>query len=400
MKLNNVFSSLRRVTSKGDFIPEIDGLRFLAIFPVVLMHANTNYKNFFGKENTVDLGIFNQVLNHGGLGVWIFFAISGFILSYFFANHFHLKNRSFSELNLKAYYLRRLTRLEPPFLLSTIVLYFFTGLFVAGGLIAILPNLLATLTYSHYLVYGKWSVINPVTWSLEAEVQFYIIAPFLCAFFFSMKEWLRNILLCLFIILLPVFVFLPENSIFVKNPHFSRTIPVYMSHFLIGVLMASIYTGSIWLKINKGRIIFDLVGILALIGLFYFLPNKANLITYFMFDLCVLLVMIGSFKGRILNIIFSNQVLTTIGGMCYSIYLLHYAVMYGLMKFTRHIVFPIPVVNYLFHMLLSLSVVMFISILFFKYCEKPFMYKDWPQKVRQVLGRKLSTLATGASKAP
>lgn len=371
MKLN--FGSLRRVTSKGNFISEIDGLRFLAIVPVVLAHFNLNYKDVFGAEqyNSFGLGAFK---GHASMGVKLFFAISGFILSYAFAKHFFINNKTFKQFDLKSYFLRRVTRLEPPYLISTIILFFFTGLFVAKSLTSILPNLLSTLTYTHSLIFAKRSVINPVTWSLEIEIQYYIIAPFIGAFFFSIKEWQRNLFLVLLIFLLP-FLFNSSNSIFVTNPHLKRTVASFISYFLIGVLFASIYTSSYWSRIKKSYV-FDVLGILCIFALFIYQERTVPTTL-----IGILTVMIASFKGIIVNKFFSNQIVATIGGMCYSIYLVHYATLFGLMKVVKRIHFENFYINYSFHIILTLFVVFVVSTLFFKFFEKPFMYPDWPHKL-------------------
>ena len=39
------------------------------------------------------------------------------------------------------------------------------------------PSLLASLAYSHGLVFGSHSLVNGVAWSLEVEWQFYLLAP-------------------------------------------------------------------------------------------------------------------------------------------------------------------------------------------------------------------------------
>src|SRR5271169_5423220 len=77
----------RRITSSGQFIPEIDGFRFIAIFSVFLYHlAGDVLRNSPGayvaalRPNV--LFDVTQVLN---VGVPIFFAISGFILGMPFA---------------------------------------------------------------------------------------------------------------------------------------------------------------------------------------------------------------------------------------------------------------------------------------------------------------------------
>jgi peptidoglycan/LPS O-acetylase OafA/YrhL len=103
-------------------MPEIDGLRFLAIISVLLFHFNGF---IFNKSqpisNTVFLNKLNFVLGHGHLGVELFFVISGFILALPFANSY-LKSKK--KDNIKSYFTRRLTRLEPPYILIMIFFLF------------------------------------------------------------------------------------------------------------------------------------------------------------------------------------------------------------------------------------------------------------------------------------
>ncbi|WP_118196324.1 acyltransferase family protein [Albibacterium indicum] len=367
--------SLRRITSKGEFIPEIDGLRFLAITPVVLMHADTNYLRTFDSSLHIQSDVYNQIINDGWKGVWLFFGISGFILSYFFAKHFYINKRSMNELNLRTYYVRRLTRLEPPFLISMTIFFIFSALYLYDFK-SLFSNFLGSITYLHNIIFGRWSPINPVTWSLEVEVQFYMLAPFLSAFFFLLKENLRNFLLCAFIIAIPLVV-LHENSLFITNPHLSMTIPVFIQHFLVGILFTSIYTGSYWERIRKNNFIWDIITVIAIIFIF-----TDNTISHFAFDLCLLLILIGAFKGTVINKIFCNSIVTTIGGMCYSIYLIHYGIIYGLSRILGLVTFKSALINYLFHMTITMIVVLFISVIFYKYFERPFMDRHWPHKLR------------------
>ena len=59
-----------------------------------------------------------RVLEHGNYGVQLFFVISGFVLALPFASHYLCQTRAVS---LRAYFLRRLTRLEPPYVLSMLL---------------------------------------------------------------------------------------------------------------------------------------------------------------------------------------------------------------------------------------------------------------------------------------
>ncbi len=379
--MNKTIKPLQRIISKGEFIPELDGLRFLAIIPVVLMHADTNYNRVFSANSQIQSNLYNQIINDGWKGVWIFFGISGFILSYFFAKHFYINQHTFKELKLKPYYIRRLTRLEPPFLFSMVILFIFTSVFVAHSFSSQLPNLFASITYTHNLIFGKWSPINPVTWSLEVEVQFYLIAPFLSGFFFMMKEDLRNLTLISLIILLP-FLILHNDSPFVNNSHLTMTLPVYIQHFLVGILFTSLYTGKYWIRIKNKNVIWDIITIGAILMIFC-----NNHITLYMFDLCLFLIMIGVFKGVLVNKFFSYPIITTFGGMCYSIYLIHYGVIFGIQKILSRITFNTAITNYIFHVGISTIMVAIFSIIFFIYFERPFMDKLWPEKLKDIFSK-------------
>ena len=49
-RFNRFLSHFSRVTSSGRFIPEIDGLRFVAIVTVVMLHLGTHLKRIRGLE--------------------------------------------------------------------------------------------------------------------------------------------------------------------------------------------------------------------------------------------------------------------------------------------------------------------------------------------------------------
>ena len=70
---------LRRITSSGDYIPEIDGLRFVAILSVVLYHL-------YGFLPNSGAGLpLQPAVSHGYRGVNLFYVISGFVLALPFA---------------------------------------------------------------------------------------------------------------------------------------------------------------------------------------------------------------------------------------------------------------------------------------------------------------------------
>src|SRR5690349_11306910 len=108
---------LTRITSGGKFIPEIDGLRFIAIASVVAFHV---YQYLLDRAGIAPLGILGTALHNGQRGVPLFFVISGFILGRPFADHY-LSGAPAPKL--KEYYLRRLTRLEPPYIAALLAVF-------------------------------------------------------------------------------------------------------------------------------------------------------------------------------------------------------------------------------------------------------------------------------------
>src|SRR5215213_6247148 len=81
---------LSRITSGGKIISEIDGFRFLAIFPVVVNHLSQRIQRHATVpfDPPLDEDPYFFWVSRGYVGIYVFFVISGFILSLPFASHF------------------------------------------------------------------------------------------------------------------------------------------------------------------------------------------------------------------------------------------------------------------------------------------------------------------------
>ena len=192
----NKFADLfKRVTSNRKFIKEIDGLRFVAILPVIIQHLSERILKYSPSEiasswASTDVAFY---ASRGTMGVYLFFVISGFILCLPFAKSYLNKTKA---IPFKTYFFKRISRLEPPYIFWMI--FFFVVLVITsdGGFMELLPSLLASLFYVHNFAFGEYSIINPVAWSLEIELQFYVLAPFLAFIYFSVsKALLRRIII-------------------------------------------------------------------------------------------------------------------------------------------------------------------------------------------------------------
>lgn len=366
-----VFNNLARETTSGKFIPEIDGLRFVAILPVVIMHFFTQFKeNARNIPNSPFFTFLNNMFELGGTGVILFFSISGFILSKPFAEYY-LKGAP--KPNLSKYFKRRLTRLEPPYLISLLILYLSISIYQNISLKTYLPNFLAGVFYLHYIIYGYWNPINPVTWSLEVEVQFYILAPLLASAYIIKNPIFRALILSAIIIFWS-FVF-EANRSYIRSLHLYKTIVNYLPYFLIGFLFSAFIIGK---TLNERKsILWDIIGFCALFAMFY-LGSMPQTVYRILLCIVIFLLFFSSFRGKILNYFLTRKIITMIGGMCYSIYLLHYPVLSVFVILFYKI---LPMKNFWYALflygILIIPFTLLISTLFYAFFEKPFMRKDW-----------------------
>lgn len=164
-------------------IPELDGLRGLAILMVILCH-------YVGVADSRPLGFwahrFLAGFSAGWSGVDLFFVLSGFLIGGIL-----LDARSAPHY-FRAFYMRRVFRILPIYYLWTflyviaalVALAFFPGwLRVARGDLVHVPVQLFFLR--DFFMAGLPSLVFTwfvVTWSLAVEEQFYLLAPPLIRF--------------------------------------------------------------------------------------------------------------------------------------------------------------------------------------------------------------------------
>jgi peptidoglycan/LPS O-acetylase OafA/YrhL len=310
------------------------------------------------------------------LGVKVFFALSGFVLALPFIKRF-LERAPFEHLS--DYYKRRWLRIEPPFLVS---LLFFTLVYVVyqgPAFSDLIPKFFSTLAYSHVLIFGYPSPINPVTWSLETEAQFYLIFPILFFFIFAYRSTAWMTLAFLLLMVGSLFI---RSFFYIENhEHFSLSVLFYISHFCAGIFFAWIYLRYKFLFWRK-RFIWDITTCMAIVGLFYFYKPQDKVFNNFMFNLSLLALFFGVFKGYLMNRICSEPFVFVIGGMCYSLYLLHL----GAFHFLTPILLPLIKdhgygLSLMAMMCTVLPLVIIIGSLFYLTIERPTMDERWFRKL-------------------
>ncbi len=352
----------RRITTQKRFIPQIDGLRFVAISSVVLLHVYA----------ALERGAVPEPIPLDGdlakRGVELFFVISGFILGVPFASRYLLNGQ---KVGLKQYYWRRVTRLEPPYFISLFVCAAAQYVTAHRGLRDMWPHLLASFFYLHNLIFGAFAgAVNGVAWSLEVEIQFYLLVPLLALVFAIVDARLRRTIILGIMLAAGVLT----NSLY-RSQHFHYSIAYYLAFFLSGFLLCDLYLSrkewpqSFW---------WDAVALCAWPLVWYMGRNSGHIVLPFV----ILLLYLAAFHGKVCSAIFSNRVITDIGGMCYSIYLFHFLVIY----MAKHNTWRLHLgqnfwLYYALQAALIIPAVLLCCGTFFLLVERPCMDRDWPRKL-------------------
>jgi peptidoglycan/LPS O-acetylase OafA/YrhL len=151
-------------------------------------------------------------------------------------------------------------------------------------------------------------------------------------------------------------------------------LPYFICYFLSGMLLADLYCNGHQLNLNKKT------GVIAGSCIFLGLPFIISVHSV-LFFLLKLFLMNAAFYLVLFNTglkkLMSLQLLTIIGGMCYSIYLLHVLIMSGVSQGLAKLpLLPGPFGFVVYAVLLIAAVIIF-SAAFYRLIEQPCMKRDW-----------------------
>jgi peptidoglycan/LPS O-acetylase OafA/YrhL len=316
------------------------------------------------------------------IGVKVFFMISGFILAVPFTKYYLGQGK---KINLKQYLIRRLRRLEPPYIISLLIFFFVHLLFLNADFSYLSQSLFFGLFYLHGIILGEPNPINPVTWSLETEAQFYIMIPLFMFILFLFGR--KNIVYLLFLAFFALSVWTKNYTMNLHIGNLNSTILVYFVNFLVGIFAAFLYVNNRVFFAHKSYL-WDILNVVSIGLMFYFYKPQAAIINIIVLNLSLLLFFISVFKSKLVNWFYTRPLIFTIGGMCYSIYLLHYAFFHLSANVTSKLaVFDNEILNLLIQMVINLPLILIVSSIFFLLFEKPFMNKHWLENLRTSINR-------------
>ena len=366
-RTDRLLAPFRRATSSGAYVPEIDGLRCLAIAAVIAFHL----AGFVALETPggftsppFDADPVYRLARCGHVGVQLFFVISGMVVALPFAAHRLAGGR---PVVLRDFYLRRVTRIEPPYVIA---LCFWVAAFGASGVVpwgALFRRFPASLFYLHNAVYGQPSLVMPPAWSLEIEVQFYLLAPLLMRVF-ALRRGRRTVLVA-------GIVAVTVGQLWLRPPGLVNGLWIGQEgqHFLVGLLLADLWVTR-WRGMPPTRPwAGDVTATLAGLSLTAVLLARPAYAVYAAPGLLLLLVG-GALRSRWWLATLRNRWAATLGGMCYTIYLYHGFFKAAAGHATTHLRIAAAFwPNFLLQWTLLVPVIVIGSAGLFLVTEKPFM---------------------------
>jgi peptidoglycan/LPS O-acetylase OafA/YrhL len=384
----------RRQVSQGVYRAEIDGLRFFAIAFVIFGHSLERAERMFPSSQAwltgSRLGGFLQIAPPG---VMLFFAISGFVL----ATQAQKASASPLSVNfLKSYFGRRILRIEPPYILLLVATWAFISLthYTPEGVkrfdvapASLHVSLIAAIFYIHDLVWGTFPRLFPPGWSLEVEVQFYLLAPLLFAVWATLRGTGERLALALLIALCGLNLKL--MGLETLGPlHVTYSILNYFSYFWIGVALSYLrepvaarvaqMSGGAATALGWG-------GLAAFVA--FAAPAEQDSLFVEIPRLLVVYAGLATVFAAVLDArsgfakFCSAPWISLIGGACYSIYLLHLQIVQMVFVLAAKVApgLPFPGVAALF--VIAAAAAVTLGLIYYVQIERRFMARDWPSQV-------------------
>jgi peptidoglycan/LPS O-acetylase OafA/YrhL len=363
------------------FFPKLDSLRFLSFFFVYWDHCiSLLLSRFFGGDQepayerypvlltfkNIILFYMDPIKRTGGLGVHMFFVISGFLITYLLIAEFEQTGK----IQVRQFYKRRALRIWP--------LYFFC--MIMGALL--LPRFFSAFVYCGNIFLGlsflnNYDVIyyfdrcaNPqmvIAWSVAIEEQFYIFWPLLFLLIIKMNSLFRY-LSCLALIAGSLIFIYNTQGVFRGYHTFSN-----MIFLMTGCLGAFYFKNNLSSKVLQAidNNIFIIVLITVAVQIFKFYYSWILSISYILLPFLYLTIVVYFSlckKGP-------ANVFDTLGKYTYGMYFYHTMVLTAIF-----VLFDILQLKYnqnsmimFWAVILTLPATILVSIISYNVLERPFL---------------------------
>jgi len=339
-----------------EYRSEIDGLRALAVLPVILFHAG--FQTFCG----------------GFVGVDVFFVISGYLITTII-----LAEKQAGQFSIISFYERRARRILPALFVVMIVCLPFAWLWLLPQhLKSFSQSLVAVSVFASNVLFWQTSGyfdravdMKPLlhTWSLAVEEQYYLFFPI-----FLILTWRfgNRLTLTLLAMVFAASIAAAQWFSFYNAEAAFYLLPTRGWELLVGVFVA--FYSSIHVKPSPGNGVSEIGGIVGLLliiyAIFAFDKHTPSPSLYTLAPTVgTALVIVCATKSTLVGRLLGNKIFVGIGLISYSAYLWHQP----LLAFVKHRVEGAPS-----KLLLGGLVIVAITLAYFtwRYVETPFRQKQ------------------------
>jgi peptidoglycan/LPS O-acetylase OafA/YrhL len=348
-----------QANNQGTKLSYIDTLRGIAILGVILIHTNQ-----YGRTSVSLLSI----INNGDMGVQLFFVASAFTLFLSFNNRLGKE-----KTPTRNFFIRRFFRIAPMYYLIGIGYYILqNGLgqryWLGDETHITTSNIISNFFFVHGVNPYWINSLVPGGWSITVEMTFYAILPFLFSKIKNINQALNFFILSIFIqAILHVIIkqlpfFNPSQHVWTEflYLYFPSQLPV----FALGIIMYFVTNKS------HSGISGQTLLLLALVFLFQQLTGFNIFARHIMFSIGFMIL--GVALSRYQTKILVNPIITYIGKISFSMYLVHFAVLYWMTHFHFVDFVENGLANYSIRFLIVILGTVLLSTLTYKFIELPF----------------------------
>jgi peptidoglycan/LPS O-acetylase OafA/YrhL len=345
----------------------IDALRGLAIMGVLLVHCGQ-----YGANEDLPSIIQSMILN-GAHGVQLFYVASAFTLFLTLANR-HAPEK-YPWFN---FFIRRFFRIAPMYYIG-ICYYLWQDGFGARYWLGDADHITTGNIFSNFFFFHGFNPywitsLVPGGWSIAVEMLFYCLIPLLFLKIKNTRQAFQFFLIALFMraalqFLLNRFPLIENERLWVEYlyMYFPSQLPV----FALGILLYFVVKENYRIAVSPALI---LLSFFILIAQFVGIPLLPN---HILFSIAFVVLAIALSKNEFK--MFVNPVFIYIGKVSYSMYLVHFAVLYWLdkMDFVNFLTVTNAldaVVNYGIRLFALTVLTVVISSVFYKTIELPMQH--------------------------
>lgn len=331
--------------------PEIDGLRAIAVLPVILFHAG------------------NSLFPGGFLGVDVFFAISGYLITSIIISEQHK-----GIFSLVRFYSRRAKRILPPLFVMLaavgIVASFFPGSDMALDTLRAFSHITTFTANIYFYNQGGYfdtaTELKPLfhTWSLSVEEQFYVFFPLLLI---ATKNIRKHHLLLILSALFLVSLIAAQYLVAIAPSWSYYMLPTRAWELMAGAMAAIFLFNNEDFKIHPPVAeALSFLGLLLIVApLFWFGPQTPHPSFFTLIPIVgTVLILVSGASAPGIQKFLGAPVAVGIGLISYSLYLWHQP-LFALYKL--HVELHIP----LLHQLALIGVSIALSLVTWKFVEQP-----------------------------